>query len=797
MRKLQADIEASCKRSAERRAEVEAFDTAAAAYEPPRGNGPSVLASSNPDSRAEGTEQAANAAEPEQAANAAEPDGAVAGEENERPSETQAEAITRLAALCESKYDQVRKREAKALGFTTVRALDNLVKSAQLEAAKEPTIARLADMTPGHYKRQRREEAKRLGASVTILDEWRKEARQRARKDEESKGFSIQGKPQRRAARKPDKDGVIYPPDFVMKDSGLWLEPASGDDDGEDNAPAPLWICEPFKIIAGTNDDENQNFGLLLHWTDCNGAPHDWAMPLRMVHADGNAIAGELQNAGLSCGTSRKAHEGLKRFFGAVRSIHRMKCVTKAGWHGNAFVLPNKKVFGATDLVMQSEYATKGQAFSARGTLEEWQEHVARPAVGNHRYMLMISAAFAGALLDITNHPSGGVHLHGNSQTGKTTVGSANASVWGSGEPTEGQIRSWRATANGLEAVVAEYNDGCLPLDEIGQADARQAGEVTYMLANGVGKWRMSRTGAARKPLTWRTIFVSTGEVSLAAKMGEGGLRAHAGQEVRLLNVPADAGAGRGVFQDLHGAADAGKFADQIRAASRTYYGTAGPAFLEKLVRERADDPEKLAGLLSRGCEAFLAKHLPGNADGQVRSAAMRFARIGMAGELACEYEVLPWKEGAALEAVGACFQAWLVARGTTGSAEDKRALEAVQAFLTKHGASRFELWGIDPDAAPEDKQRITERAGYVRPAEVGKDSRGVPIMEQEFLILPAAWKEEVCKGLDPKRVAEAAANAGFLIPGKDRGSQSVYVPGRGQGRFYIVRSAILGWEPR
>jgi hypothetical protein len=59
------------------------------------------------------------------------------------------------------------------------------------------------------------------------------------------------------------------------------------------------------------------------------------------------------------------------------------------------------------------------------------------------------------------------------------------------------------------------------------------------------------------------------------------------GAEARLLSIPVEVGAGLGVWQDLHGEASSANFTDRLRTASVTHCGTAGPAFLEKLVELR------------------------------------------------------------------------------------------------------------------------------------------------------------------------------------------------------------------
>ena len=619
--------------------------------------------------------------------------------------------IARLATLPDDAEYEVRvKLEAKRIGVRVAlidkrrAAYKKANSSGVVPAALHLAVARLKDKPRVDYLLQRKKEAAQLGIPVTQLDQLVKGVREQTKTAANGgAGFAITSKKPPGVGPKPpreaDADGVIFPDGFVMKETGLWLLP---DADGE-----PEWICSPFRIAAGTNDDADQSFGLLLRWTDCNHRKHEWAMPKRMVHADGNPIAIELEDAGLSCGASRKAHDGLKRFLGAVRSIHRVRCVERAGWHGHTYVFPNGRVFGAEGsdcLVLQSEHAATAGAYAELGTRAEWQDQIARLAVGNDRMVLTLSAAFAGSLLDVMGEVSGGVHLHGGSQTGKTTLMCAAASVYGPGDNKTGPIRSWRSTANGMEAVAAEHSDGLLILDEIGQANGREVGEVVYMLSNQRGKARMARAGGARRIMTWRLIYLSTGETRLATKMNEAKQRLYAGQEVRLLNIPADAGAGLGVFQNLQGAASAGTFADQLRRAAVSCYGTAGPAFLEALALDRANDPEKLENALRLGREKFLAANVPEAADGQVRSAAARFGLIGLAGELARNYGVVPWPEGEAFRAAKACFQAWLTARGGAGAAEDAQAIKRAKEFFARHGASRFERLVDDPDATPQDQ---------------------------------------------------------------------------------------------
>jgi putative DNA primase/helicase len=166
--------------------------------------------------------------------------------------------------------------------------------------------------------------------------------------------------------------------------------------------------------------------------------------------------------------------------------------------------------------------------------------------IGNSRLILGVSIALAGPVLALLKVESGGVNLVGDSSEGKTTVLHVARSTWGLAHQT------WRNTANGLEGTAAALNDIFIALDELGMVDARDLGAMIYMLANGVSKARMTSGGGLREQVSWRALFLSTGEVTVAQKMATAAIKVMAGQEVRILDIEANAKAGLGVFENLH-----------------------------------------------------------------------------------------------------------------------------------------------------------------------------------------------------------------------------------------------------
>jgi putative DNA primase/helicase len=168
--------------------------------------------------------------------------------------------------------------------------------------------------------------------------------------------------------------------------------------------------------------------------------------------------------------------------------------------------------------------------------------------VGNSRLVFAVACAFAGPLLRPAGMESGGFHIRRDSSSGKTTALRLAASV--NGGPS--YMQRWRTTDNALEAIAAQHCDSLLILDELAQVEGKVAGECAYMLANEQSKARATRNGAPRARLSWRLLFLSAGELGLADHMAEGMKRTRTGQEVRMADIPADAGRGLGTFEHLH-----------------------------------------------------------------------------------------------------------------------------------------------------------------------------------------------------------------------------------------------------
>ena len=568
---------------------------------------------------------------------------------------------------------------------------------------------------------------------------------------------------------------VKVPSGFRLSDTGVFSVDPTGENDD-------TFICSRLEITASTRDADGEEWGRLLEWVDRDGLQHLWAMPMSILSGDGNQLRASLLSGGLEISPNRKARELLATYIQTSKPEGKARCVSRIGWHDGSFVLPDTPIgCGEGEQVLYQSGSGVKHNYRTAGTLEEWQANVGRLCSGNSRLLFGVSCAFAGPLLELMSAESGGFHLRGASSTGKTTVLLLAGSCWGGGGQS-GFVQTWRATANGLEAVAEVHNHGLLCLDELGQVDPREAGETAYLLANGRGKSRMSRTIQLRRSPTWNLLFLSSGEISLADHMHVVGRKASAGQEVRLLDIEADAGADMGVFENLHGMATADELARRLTRAAKTYYGTPVRAFLKKLASQQEDVGKAVRNF----SDDFLMEHVPAGSSGEISRAAGRFALVGFAGKLATEFGVTGWPVGEAENAAKDCFDSCLDSRGSTGVGDVEAAIRQVRAFVEAHGNSRFQSLAPRHDrGGNEFHERVIDRVGF-------KSVEG----DTEFLILPEAFKQEVCKGLNSRMVAKVLDEHGYLRT-DSKGKRSVLhtVQELGRIRVYAVRASILGDE--
>jgi putative DNA primase/helicase len=326
-----------------------------------------------------------------------------------------------------------------------------------------------------------------------------------------------------------------------------------------------------------------------------------------------------------------------------------------------------------------------------------------------------------------------------------------------------------------------------------------EAGAAAYQLASGQAKARAQTNGTLRRRLEWRVVILSTGEIPLASHIeaSRKGDRPMTGQELRLLDIEADAGKGMGVWQALHGLQGPAAFSDAIKAAAGGHYGHAGPAFVDKFARTR-DETKAMARELVAG---FLESAREAGDTGQAERGAMRFAVVAAAGELAAIWGIVPWTQGMASAAALVLFKRWAAGFGRARPREDQEIFRRMR-HLLETDRTAFEVLDDKPDdgdaGSPGDdllapwrsrdgEARQLRIKGYIfawRPS---------PQEPKEMIagFHDAGWAETF-KGLDTRQAARVLADHGFLVRGDgDRPKRAKKVRGQNR-RLHWVRVALL-----
>jgi putative DNA primase/helicase len=531
----------------------------------------------------------------------------------------------------------------------------------------------------------------------------------------------------------------------------------------------PVKIAAAIEVRAYTRDDRNEAWGILLRFKDKDNINHSWAMPMELLSGDGSELRSKLYEMGLPYISIGRKHRHLLLDYlqkALPDNGLRARCVDRTGWHNEKlFVLPVGSIGTNGDETIVYQGKTDPVIFQ-KGSVQDWIDNVGTYCTGNSRLLFSVSMSFVAPLLYTISAENFGANVFGSSSTGKTTGLKVACSIWGGRD----YMLRWRATGNGLEGIATAHNDLFMGLDELAQVSSNEAGEIANMLANGVGKSRANQDGEARASKKWRTCFLSTGEITLSEHVASSGKKIKAGQEVRLVDIPADTGK-HGLFEELHGLDNGAKLSQHLNSAVGEYYGAVGIAYLKQVI----EDAQELPSAIRKERAAFVASVCPKGADGQVSRVAGFFGLVAAAGEYATINQLTGWQEGYARNAAATCFKAWLDNRGGSGAKEVDRILEDLRMFIENHGDSRFAL----KDGT--DTRTIVNRAGF-------RDN-------EYYYILPETFKREILKGHNFSLAKKELIERGVLAPGDSdsRHTKKMRLPCGNTNAYVICADRLSG----
>jgi putative DNA primase/helicase len=582
-------------------------------------------------------------------------------------------------------------------------------------------------------------------------------------------------------------------------------------DEPRDGSVVPHWLCAPFEVLGEARAPDGLGWAVVVRFRDHDHRERTIPLQRASLASGGGEVRSALADAGLVFDTARGKMDRLTSALMRVKSARRLTLVGATGWCDRRFVLPTRTIgpAGGEPVLFTGEAPSLN--YGVAGGIDAWRSEVAAMAEGNSTLLFAISAALAAPMLRVLGAEGGGFHFRGHSSTGKSTLLIAAGSVWGGSHGEQGFGHTWRATANALESLALAHNDALLCLDEFAQVSPAEAGVAAYALANGQGKARLKSDGSLRRRAEWLLLFLSSGEVSLADHMASavGGGRPAAGQELRLVDVPAEAGAGMGIWETVHGMGDAdlepiagkcrhseglsddekkaagSRLSELVKASARMHYGHAGPAFLERLTATQDEAVTSAREIMA----AFMAMGGRQGDSGQVHRVGRRFAVVGAAGELAIAWGIVPWSPGSAAAAALALYRRWAEAFGRDAPREERDVLRRLREVIQSE-RSAFAPVG-DGDMGDEATPSGGGRDGEARQMKT-YGFRHVRGAEVRYLFHDAGW-QYVFRGFDLGDAARIVSQAGYLEADTDKRRMKKKFKIRGEAqRLYCVKNTIL-----
>ena len=548
-------------------------------------------------------------------------------------------------------------------------------------------------------------------------------------------------------------------PRFDTNNRGVWWINVRTDKDGDIVEAEPLLLSDPIDIIGTGQDNDGAYYRIIKFKDKITRQQKTAALP--QAEIAGGKCWERLGFYGLFIESNPTKRRKLADYLQKEGSQTAFTITDRAGWHEDSYIMPSGETITATDkdpAIIYNGDTSQAKAYQPNGELTDWQQNIARYAVGNSRLCLALGASFAAPLLSLLNEESGGFHLMGDSSDGKTTAAKVALSVWG--KPS-GSLLSWSGTKIGFSNTAAARNDGLLVLDEIGQASPHVIGDTVYSVMNGINKVQGAKQGGNRALSRWKVMMFSTGEKTPDSILKHNKGDWNAGQAARLPSIRA--AAQYGIYDTLHGFEDGALLSEHIAQSAEKYHGTAGRLFIQQLL----DDPEQAKQQATERMAAFMAT-IP-ELSGQARRVAKRFAIAAAALELAAPVTGLP--VGVGMAGVKKCFDEWLEANGA-GKHEDRRIIEQAEDFIAQHAlGTRFMEWS--------DKSTNKDHAGY-------RKQEGEKL---ELWVIRRVFADEIAQSFDESKVCRVLADNGLLkYNHKNRGYQHQR---KGNGWFHVLATNI------
>ncbi|WP_418848067.1 DUF927 domain-containing protein [Parasutterella sp.] len=470
----------------------------------------------------------------------------------------------------------------------------------------------------------------------------------------------------------------------------------------------------------------------------------------------------------------------------------RKQLVRKTGWtqtnEGRYYFVRPDKVIGDGDNqeIVYDPNSEEPTTISRNGNLKDWQEKLSKYAPYSSRIVFAMSAEFSAPLLQLTGWLGNQLfHFVGTSSCGKSTALEMASTI--EGDLKGGKLPTWDTRKGGLENSCLDANDGIFFLDEIGSSDkGKEIPGWIYTISNGMGTARANSNMTAKTRKTWRLLGLSTGEMGLAEIGLIYKVTIHTGQQVRLANIPADVGAGYGIFEAIPSEFENSfQLVEYLKAERGKNNGHALDVYLERLVALRNENEQSLRDFLDSKIREFVEANTVTQYHPQIKRVCRSFGLVAVGGALASgafnNYlgagNITTWKNGGndwkqsdAWRCAQTCFKAWLNDHGNPyNSNEEDTFIEEVISILT---SQRNRFIGLQELCTVSNLIGWFDKGCYLIPAE--------------------SYKKDILKGKPFKRSTDILIKRGLL---ENQGKRKLIRPLSNGGKDIQVKVLVIPQE--
>jgi putative DNA primase/helicase len=349
--------------------------------------------------------------------------------------------------------------------------------------------------------------------------------------------------------------------------------------------------------------------------------------------------------------------EFLRRAQVAARQEPTFAVVTKTGWHGDVFVLPEglaQKAELNIERYFDPRYEQYHRRLQRAGTPKGWLQ-LAESCRGKTRLVAALCLNFTGPVCAAFGLEPPALQFTSKGGLGKTTIGRVAATVWGGDKNLARKLGcgvAWNNTACNLEVVATAFNQMSLYLDDMHKATKEDV-EAIIELMNGEGRGRSTEV----QRVDYCTSIVSTSNTSAIAIAQALKISRHYEALIdRVVDIDLPKGSPY-FFEGVNTVTEFRTYGHLLRTLSRENFGLAGPEFTVRLAREMKADRALVQAFVEERQQTYwnAAVDIKSGAGRDLTRLSDKFATIYIAGCLAIRFKILPFTEAEALAALITC----------------------------------------------------------------------------------------------------------------------------------------------